>query len=367
MFKALENIAKANDETLDLEVKAAAALEVKNLINKADISKGVEVTAKSVATKYFEDLAMGRKGVNEAVLNQGGSLVPVEASSEIIEALPDFGFAFTKCIIRRMKANSMRVTSVGSGVSVQWVNEQGAGVETVIPFNPIVLTTGKALTLAIISNEEIDDSVVDVAALVKNILVTAIAKDCDRVIFAGQAGVFAGLKTLAGVNVVTVSVAASDLVFSDSLIDLQLSVAAYAINQGVYVTSIAGWGKMRKLKGSDGQYLARGFGKAIVTGNAAQSGKTYTLAGTYDEKEVYVIEGLDTLVAGNVPIFYGDFKFMVLGIKNEMQAITSKEGTVGSGATQISLLSTDQTAVRLTGRYAFGAVPAAFARLVLAV
>ena len=364
-FKALEAFTKANEEGDTVE-KAAAQIEVKNLIAKSDLAKSEKGIAgeKTISQKFFEDLAMGRKGINEASLTQGGSLVPVEASSEVIMALPQFGFAFTKCATRRMKANSMRVTSVGSGVSVSWVLEQGAGTETVIPFNPIILTTGKVITLGLISNEEIEDAVVDVAELVKNVLAAAIAKDADRVIFLGQSGVFAGLKTLGGVNVVTVAAIAADGVIADALIDLQMAVPAYAINRGVYVTGIAGWAKMRKLKGSDGQYIARAT-SALVDGNNPQSGNTFTPVGTFDFKNVYVVEGLDTFVAANVPVYFGDFSYFVVGIKDEMSALTSKEGTVGSGATQISLLSTDQTAVRLTARLAFGNVPAAFSRLLL--
>lgn len=373
-LKALELFAKANGEgNTTAEEKAQAQVEVKNLIEKQNL----QITEKTVdakkdfARKYFEALAKGdlatfnAKAVAEGSLSTGGSLVPVEASAEIIEALPQYGFAFNKCSTRIMKANSMRVTSVGSGISVSWVTEAGSGAETSITFNPLTLTTGKAMAIGLISNEEIADAVVDVAELVKRVLAAAIAKDVDRVLFLGQAGVFTGLKTLGSVNVVIVANAGTDQEVADALIDMQSAVPAYAMQRGVYVVGTAGWTKMRKLKGSDGHYLARSIDR-VVAGNNPQNGNTQTPAGTFDGKDVYVIEGIDAFgTIGNVPVFYGDFTFMVVGVKDEMNALVSKEGTVGTGASQVSLLTTDQTAVRLTSRIAVAGVAGAFARLTL--
>jgi HK97 family phage major capsid protein len=359
-FAALEAITKLNDSEATVEQKAAAATEVKNLIKGHDITKGISTEVKTVAQKFFEDVAMGRKGLTEG--GNAGSLVPVEASAEIIDSLPQFGFAFNKCSTRRMRSNSMKVSSVGQGVTVQWLNEAGQGAETTIPWTALTLTTAKSAAIGIISNEEIADAVVDVAELVKNVLAASIAKEIDRVIFQGQSGVFtSGLRAVSGVNAVTVATAANDQVMADALIDLQTAVPAYAMAGGVYVTSPSGWGKMRKLKDTTGQYLARGASGAI-RGNNPQSGSTASPAGYFDEKEVYVVEGINAFgTAANVPVIYGDFKFMVIGIKDEMNALTTQEGSVGS----ISMYDTDQTAVRLTSRIAFAAVPAAFSKLVL--
>lgn len=359
-FAALEAIIKSQDPTATAAEKAAAAVEVKNLIKGADIAKGINTEAKSVATKFFEDLALGKKGLTEG--GAAGSLVPVEASAEIIESLPQFGFAFNKCSTRRMRSNSMKVSSVGQGVTVQWLSEAGAASETTIPWTALTLTTAKSAAIGIISNEEIADAVIDVAALVKNVLAASIAKEIDRVIFQGQSGVFtSGLRGIAGTNAVTVATAANDQVMADALIDLQTAVPAYAMAGGVYVTSPSGWGKMRKLKDTAGQYLARGA-EGAIKGNNPQSGSTATPAGYFDGKEVYVVEGINAFgTAANVPVIYGDFKFMVIGIKDEMNALTTQEGSVGG----VSMYDTDQTAVRVTSRIAFAAVPAAFSKLVL--
>lgn len=361
-FMALKNIANLNAENTNAEAKAKAEAEVKNLIAKADIQNGA--VEKSIAQKFYEDLAFGRKAVSTGSDTTGGSLVPVEVSTDIIETLPQYSFAFQKCKNVQMKSLQMKITSVGNGVSISWVDEANAGADTSITWTPINLVAKKMLALAIISNEELDNAVVDVAGLVQKVIVSAIGKEADRVIFAGQAGVFTGLKTQAGVNAVSVSKAGADTAIADALIDLQFALPNYALsNGGIYATSLAGWGKMRKLKGSDGHYLARSVNPQ-VDGNKALGNSSASPVGTFDGREVYIINaGVDDFsTTGNVPVYFGDFAtFFVVGINKDMEMYLATEGTIGA----VSLLATDQKAIRCKSQIAYGNIAGAFARLSL--
>jgi HK97 family phage major capsid protein len=360
--EVLEMVRKAN--TGDVEAQKT----VKNLIAKNDVAKRINnETEKSITTKWYEALATGdlsKKAVTEAGV--GGNLVPVEVSNELLMLIPQYGFAASICNIKKMKSNTMRVTSLG-GISISWFTEAGAfTTESGLTLTALNLTTGKMIAGHIFSNEEFEDAVVDIADMIRTALAAGISRELDRLIFLGQAGVFTGLKTIAGVGAVTVANAGTDQVVADAIIDLQTAVGPYAAAKGVYVTSLAGWGKMKKLKGTDGHYLARGKAMPILDSRdnspfSGKSGGTDNLVGYFDEREVYVLENLDTFgTVGNVPVFYGDFKFMILGLRyNDLRVDILKEGTFAN----VSLASTDQQAVRAISRVAANCVPAAFARL----
>ncbi len=361
--QVLEMVKKAN--TGDVEAQTT----IKNLIAKNDIAKGINENEKSLTTKWYEALASGdlsKKAVTQG--GSGGNLVPVEVSNEILMLLPQYGFAASVCNVKKMKSNTLRVTSLG-GISISWFTEAGAfTTESGLTLTALNLTTGKMIAGHIFSNEEFEDAVVDVADMIRTALVAGISREFDRLLFLGQAGVFTGLKTLAGVGAVTVANAGSDQVVADAIIDLQTAVGPYAAARGVYVTSLAGWGRMRKLKGTDGHYLARGKGNGVISSEGkttfgGNNGGTDTMVGYFDERPVYVLENLDAFgTVGNVPVYYGDFRFMILGLRyNDVRVDLLKEGTFAN----VSLASTDQQAVRAISRVAANCVPAAFARLAI--
>lgn len=361
-LQALQDIADVKAGTATADQKA----NVKNLF--ADSVKDVAPTdKKAVMAQYFKDLLNGsvKAGINGGTLAEGGILLPVEVANEVIEALPLYGFLTRNAKVKLMKSNEMRISSAGNGISITWGGEQGAIGGTDISFTPTTLLTKKASAIALVTNEEIADATVDIVELMKSVIAASISADIDRVAFAGQGSVYTGLKTKAGVGAVTASIAGGDLAMADALIDMQVAVAGFAAPNGVYVTTLAGWGKMRKLKTANG-YLARA-NEAVLTGNTGNVNSNGTAIGTFDGRPVFLINtGLDTTFsANNVPYVYGDFgNYFAVGIRNEMDVYVAQEGIVTIGGTDVNLLKTDQKAVRVTSRLAMSDLqPSAFARL----
>lgn len=364
-FKALENIADLKAGTATDEQKAT----IKNLFETSEKSAPAEVSdKKAIISKYFQDMLAGNvKGINGGTLAEGGVLLPVEVANEVIEALPLYGFAFKNCRTKIMKSNEMRISSAGNGISISWGGEGSTIGGTEISFSPASLVTKKASAIALVTNEEIADATVDIVELMKSVIAASISADMDRVLFAGQAGVYTGLKTVSGVAVVNASAAGTDIQLADALIDMQTAVASFAAANGVYVTTLAGWGKMRKLKTANG-YLARA-NDAVLTGNTGNVNSAGTPMGSFDGRPVFVIQsGLDTGFAStNIPVVYGDFaNFFAIGIRNEMDAYVAQEGIVTVSGSDVNLLKTDQKAVRVISRVAFAHLQAsAFSRLVM--
>jgi len=361
-FKALQDIADVKAGTATAEQKT----NVKNLF--ADSVKEIPANdKKAVMAQYFKDLLNGsiKAGINGGTLAEGGVLVPVEVANEVISALPLYGFLTKNAKIKTMVSNEMRISSVGTGISISWGGEGSTVGGTEIAFTPTALATKKASAIALVTNEEIADATVDIVELMKNVIAASIASDIDRVAFAGQGGVYTGLKTQAGVGAVTASIAGGDVALADALIDLQTTVASFAAANGAYVTTLAGWGKMRKLKTANG-YLARAADPVVKgdTGNVNFNGSPI---GYFDNRPVFIVEaGIDnTFVATKLPYFYGDFgNFFAVGIRNEMDVFVAQEGIVTISATDVNLLKTDQKAVRVTSRIAMSHLQAsAFARL----
>lgn len=363
-LKALQDIADVKAGTATAEQKA----NVKNLF--ADSVKDVAPTdKKAVIAQYFKDLLNGsvKAGINGGSLAEGGVLIPVEVANEVIEALPLYGFLTRNARVKPMASNEMRMSSVGTGISITWGGEQSNVGGTEISFAPVTLLTKRASAIALVTNEEVADATVDIVELMKSVIAASIASDIDRVAFAGQAGVYTGLNTKAGVGAVTASIAGGDTALAEALIDLQTTIASFAAANGVYVTTLAGWGKMRKLKTANG-LLARAS-EAVVNGNTGNVNSNGQPIGTFDGRPVFVIEtGIDnTFVATKIPYLYGDFRnFFVVGIRNEMDVYVAQEGIVTVSGTDVNLLKTNQKAVRVTSRIAMADLQAsAFARLTM--
>ncbi len=349
---------KAFTDAINGKATEAQTAEVKNLI-----TKGVEnlpEAKKAETEKFLKSMILCEKGINTGVEAEGGVLVPQEVANDVIEIIPQYGFIASKSTLKKMRSSSMKISSVGGNVTVGFVDEANEISEVAIDFTPVVLTAKGLKAIVTISNEEIADSIVDVVALVEGILAKAIASALDSVAFNGSAGVFTGLKTLSGLGEVTLAVAdvANSTVVADALIDLQTSVGGHALAKGIYVTSLAGWGKMRKLRDGNGNLLGRGAGK-IADGNTPNNG--FKLAGYFDEREVYVLTQITgAFNANDVPYFYGDFQYLVTGIRNELEMYATKDGTVNG----VNMFETDQTAVRAISRVDMGvASPSAFARI----
>ena len=348
---------KAFTDAISGKANEAQTAEVKNYI-----AKGVEnlPEAKKEATaKFLKSVLLCEKGINTGTDEAGGVLVPEEVANDVIEIIPQYGFVTAKSTLKKMRSSSMKISSVGGNISVGFVDETSAIGEVAIDFTPVKLEAKALKAIVVISNEEIADAVVDVVALVEGILAKAIASALDSVAFNGGGG-FTGLKTLSGLGQVTVAVADvndSEKV-SNALIDLQTSVGGHALANGIYVTSLAGWGKMRKLRDGNGNLLGRGAGK-ITDGNTPNNG--FKLAGYFDEREVYVLTQItDAFTTNSVPFYYGDFAYLVTGIRNEMSMYATKDGTVDG----VNMFETDQTAVRAISRVDMGvASTSAFARL----
>lgn len=348
---------KAFTDAMQGKANPEGVAEVKNLI-----TKGVEVmpAEKREATeKFLKSILLCEKGINTGTESEGGVLVPQEVANDVIEIIPQYGFITAKSTLKKMRSSSMKISSVGGNVTVGFVGEAQAIGEVAIDFTPVTLEAKALKAIVVISNEEIADAVVDVVALVEGILAKAIASALDSVAFNGGGG-FTGLKTLPGLGQVTVAdadVTDSEKV-ADALIDLQTSIGGHALANGIYVTSLAGWGKMRKLRDGNGNLLGRGAGK-ITDGNTPNNG--FKLAGYFDEREVYVLTQItDGFTTDSVPFYYGDFQYLVTGIRNELSLYPTKDGTVDG----VNMFETDQTAVRAISRVDMGvASVSAFARL----
>ena len=348
---------KAFTDAINGKASEPQKAQVKNLIEKGVAS--MPEAKKEATEKFLKSVILCEKGINTGVESEGGVLVPEEVANDVIEIIPQYGFITAKSTLKKMRSSSMKISSVGGNVSVGFVDEAEPIGETVIDFTPVKLEAKALKAIVIISNEEIADAVVDVVGLVEGILAKAIASALDSVAFNGGGG-FTGLKTLSGLGQVSLAVAdvADGEKVADALIDLQTAVGGHALANGVYVTSLAGWGKMRKLRDGNGNLLGRGAGK-VVDGNTPNNG--FKLAGYFDEREVYVLTKItDGFTTNSVPYYYGDFQYLVTGVRNELSMYATKDGTVDG----VNMFETDQTAVRAISRVDMGVASlTAFARV----
>ena len=274
----------------------------------------------------------------EGVDAQGGYLVPQEYQMEIIKLSRDMAFGLRECKVIEMARESLKLPAEATIATADWSDEQGEISQGEGTFGEVTLTARRLDSRAVLSNELIADSAIDVVGLLMEQISSAINLKIDNQILNGNSAPMSGFLyesgfatdvTTSGTTYSTMS--AED--FSEMIGNVEnqgdnyLSNAKFLLNWRTKHT-------LRSLQDATGRYIYAQPGGGVP--------------GTIWEYPYFTSNQLASTDAADQLIgIYGNFKYVLIG---------RRKGVMILEADPYSFFKTYQTQFRVVTRWgmAFG-------------
>ncbi|MCK9629320.1 MAG: phage major capsid protein [Bacteroidales bacterium] len=344
--------AKYHDKVKDNRRKALSADEA-----AANRKKGV------TTRKFFRALLDGDKAGAKALTTsdsgtspddaQAGLTIPEELLTEVLRISESGVYGVARREFRYLPftgpGNSRVIPALGTTVSLSWTGEGDAKTSTQPKFTVVTQVLKKLAAIVPMTEEILEDSGIDLVALIGELIVEAVSKEEDTEFFVGDGTVWTGILYNGSVNSVTT---ATGSLSADDLLDMQDKTPAGALANAKYFMHRSTFNACRKLKGDDGQYIVQspvGDQPAMIW-----------------NRPVVLVEAMPeygTLTADDEFVIFGDLKTAaILGDKQQIRTKLLTEATIHDtdGQTGINLAEQDMVALRFVERVGYVlAVPTA--------
>lgn len=308
--------------------KFAKSAEYLKAINGRDVARAKE-------------LAGYKKGMSEGVNADGGYIVPVEFSDEIIRVANDYGVVRQNARRMPMKHQVQNVPTA-QGVTVNRVAEGvtiGASKPTI---SRTVLTAKKLVALIPVSNELLEDADPDVIQLLALLAAEGFAGKEDSWGLAGLAsgeGIFQN-SSITGVTMGTGNTAFKNATF-DNLIAMQNQLKSKALARAKWVMHSTVLNDLRAVKDSYGRYLLGEPGAGLPP--------------TIWNLPVVTSDAMPADSASAVSTQFmalANFDYMLFGDRKQMTMEISRDASVidTDGSTTINAFAQDMSIVKFTER-----------------
>ena len=267
-----------------------------------------------------------RNALKEGVDSEGGYLVPDEFENTLVQSLREENIVRGNATVIKTNSGSHKIPVVTTKGTASWIDEEGAIPEGDDAFGQQTIGAHKVGTIIKVSEELLNDSAFDLENYFATEFARRIGDKEEDAFFNGNGeskplGIFAD----EGGADVGVTAASATTITADEIINLFYSLKAPYRKHAVWVFNDATIAQIRKLKGTDGQYLWQ---------KALHEGDHETLLG----KPIFTSPFVPEIGAGNKVAAFGNFKFYWIG---DRQGITFKrlnERYADSG--QIGFLAT---------------------------
>ena len=208
------------------------------------------------APPSYEDLAVlhdpAVRSLVVAVGEQGGYLAPVDFERQVVQALAEENVIRQVATVQRF-ANDREVPIVAAAGAAQWIGEQADYPVSDPSFAQARLGAHKLARIILVSEELLQDSAVDLEALLRGLIARSFGEAEEAAFVAGD-----GNGKPRGVLLdcqVGRTAASSTAVTGDELIDLAHSLRPPYRRRAVWVMNDETLAAVRKLKDNTGQFL----------------------------------------------------------------------------------------------------------------
>lgn len=258
---------------------------------------------------FFQALIRGTNSLSseqtrvlqKGVVADGGYLVPTEFQTTVISALNDL-------VLMRQLGTVIRTSSItkiplaGAKPTFAYIAENGVFGETDAKFGQVSLDAFQAGGIIKASNVLLKDAFIDVEQYIRGLVVSGLeALEENKFILGTGVGMPTGVVVGSSLGTTTASASA---VTADEIIDLYYSIRAPYRDKATFMFSDTAMKAIRKLKGTDGQYIwGMGLGQApdTILGRPVKSSS--------------VMAGLGT---GNKFGIFGDMSYYQVADRGEM-------------------------------------------------
>jgi len=340
--KFKKGVEKARREAIDTnvetkEVKGAQTRAFMKALLSGDVAALKEISAKqkAVTTSTSDD-------------SKAGLLIPEELRAEVLRiAEKQYGLARRSMLYLPFSGpgNERTIPTLGTSVSVKWTGEGAKKQGTAPKFSIVTQTLKKLAAIVPLTEEIIEDSAIDIVALLGDLFAEAVAKEEDIQFFAGTGSPWTGILNNSSVNKVTQATGDATQLTVDDLIDMEDATPTGALSGAKYYFHRTILSVLRKLKDNNGAYI-------LVP---AANGQPATLNGyPYETSDAF--PALNDVQTGDQYILFGNLKQgAVFGDKQQIRVKMLDQATVTDedGSTVINLAEEDMVAVRIVERVGY--------------
>lgn len=348
----------------NLTAARASALSVDDQ-KKASIKENNEITRKFLHALMSNDVkelkTLGMKAMDTTEDGSGadaGYTIPEPLANEVLRIV-SVGYGRARQLFGYnllTQGNTKRVTALGATLSVFWTDEGEKKQSSQPSFDLVTLSLKKLAVIVPMTEEVVEDSGVDLTALVAQLIREAIDKEVDLQFFMGDGTVWTGIfkDTTIPTNELANNVTISGLRPED-IIGLADDTPISPNNK--YYMSRTVLSKVRVLRQNadgTGDYLYNVLGNGGTSNSGVQGG-------TLNGYPVEIIEAAPSAASagtdGNKPIMmFGDLKTGVAyGEKSDIRFKLLDQATITDvdGETVINLAEQDMIALRAVQRVGF--------------
>lgn len=236
--------------------------------------------------------------LSKATAGAGLNLVPTSFSQQLISVLRWMGsIRSLATVITTDSGEAFEIPTVTAHGTASWLAENAAFSPSDETFGKVTLNAYKAGTIMIVSEELLQDSAFDLDAYISREFGERIGVLEETAYMTGDgSGKPTGLVDSATAGVTAASATA---ITGDEMLDLYYSLAPQYRANASFLVSDAAEKILRKLKGSDGQYL---WATGLVAG----------APNTFNGRPVYAHPDLPVPATGVVPALFGDFSYYMV-------------------------------------------------------
>jgi HK97 family phage major capsid protein len=289
----------------------------------ADVSNATPRTAED-SGRYIRALLRDdvetRATMLEGTPAAAGNLVPVQYAAPLLDLARAKAQVLRLSTVIPMESQTAKVPVHTGDPVAAWRNEAAAIAESGVTVAAVTLTARSLAVMVRASIELVEDSATDFESYIANVLAQAFAIKLDSTLLygSGVAPEPRGLMNTAGITTANLGGAnGSALTNFDSISDTIAGLRAINVEPNAAVTSPRTLGSLAKIKAAgSGDYLAApgyvGSVPMVTTSNVPVNLTTGTSADTSD-------------------IIVGDFRQMLVGIRDEFSIIVLRERYMDTG------------------------------------
>lgn len=198
--------------------------------------------------------------------SQAGLLIPTELRNEVLRiAETQYGLARKDMMYLPFSGpgNSRTIPTLGTSVSVFWTGEGAKKKSTQPKFGLVTQTLKKLAAIVPMTEEILEDSLINLNSLLGALFAEAIAKEEDLQFFAGTGSPWTGILNNTSVNKVTQASGDATQLTADDLLDMIDATPTGALNGAKFYMHRTVLSVIRKLKDSQGNYIFQAPGGAL--------------------------------------------------------------------------------------------------------
>lgn len=257
--------------------------------------------------------------------SEGGYLVPDEFEHTLVEALEEENFFRSIATVIQTSSGDRKIPVVASKGTANWIDEEGAFLESDDAFGQVSISAYKVATMLKISDELLNDSAFNLEAYISREFGRRIGSKEEEAFFTGDGkGKPTGIFNATGGAADGTTTTTANITFDD-VMDLFYSVKSPYRKKAVWVLNDTTVKALRKLKDNNGNYIWQ---------PSVQVGQPDMILNRPYHTSSYVPE----LAAGAKVMAFGDFSYYWIADRqgrsfkrlNELFAATGQVGFLAS-------------------------------------